>query len=102
MANNNKEIIEYVYNPEKAPDDFQNIAISMEPFGEESKILITITATIEMTNNDVEGILDYLEKTMLKRQRLSIIDDSIVRLEINGVLHEVAFADRKVQNIIPL
>ncbi|MCL2016428.1 MAG: hypothetical protein FWG68_09310 [Defluviitaleaceae bacterium] len=102
MAKNNpnKEMLEYVYNPEGAPDDFQNVAISIEPFGEEAKILVTLINSVEMTPKDVEGVLEYLEKTMLKRQRLSLADDCVIRIDLNGTTHDITIdADKKTVKI---
>ena len=67
------EIIEHVYHPENAPEDFQSVQIEMSM--SEQNLQINLDAGTEMTTSDIENVLQYLERATLKRRRISIYED---------------------------
>jgi|GEM_PF-2823454 len=90
MSKQQSELIEYVYHPEKSPDDFQKVRISLDMLND--KLQISMEADDEMTKQDVETVLLYLQKASLNRRRISILDDCSVMVKVGAQKFAVKMA----------
>jgi len=81
MAAPQAEILEYVYHPETAPEDFQTVKLTLQFSEDEGKLMVNLDAEIEMTEFDVKDILLYLEKSKLRHRKISILDDCVIVLK---------------------
>jgi len=92
------EVIEYVYNPENAPEDFQPVRILLEMGAD--KLLIIVESDIEMTKIDIENLLKYLERAVLKRKHITLLNDCDVLVKMDGQKYDVVFeATFSVKNL---
>lgn len=67
------EIIEHVYNPKDAPDDFQEVQIMMHASDEKLQIILNCEA--DMKKLDIESVLRYLERAILQARRISLYQE---------------------------
>ena len=93
MSKSRSELIEYVYHPEKSPEDFQQVRITFKPSQDGSELLVILESDIEMTYKDIEGILLYLQQATLKRKHISLYEDCKVLVLADGQEYRVTLTE---------
>lgn len=86
-------VIEHVYHPEVAPEEFQQVRIILSPGSKNEKLIVTLENEADMTTDDLRSVLKYLEKSTLMRMSINLAEDCEIYLKKGEEQKEIKFSD---------